>query len=166
MIIVFAYPQLKAVRPTLKNRKLFIYWIITNNILSRVRGSVTNNIGFWSGRMDLLALLLQLHFKLQSLITAHNRRLPRTHSVSFLDYERLPFQCSEVINSCDWPIYSFTNWFTLLLSNSVLWFTLPFVKVTLRLAVYSLSVRLGVKPLETHDKRFFFNWTLAVIVLM
>jgi hypothetical protein len=32
------------------------------------------------------------------------------------------------------------------------------VKVALRLAVYRQSVRLGVKPLETHDQRcFFFN---------
>jgi hypothetical protein len=30
------------------------------------------------------------------------------------------------------------------------------VKVTLRLAVYRQSVCLGVKPLETHDQRFFF----------
>jgi hypothetical protein len=30
------------------------------------------------------------------------------------------------------------------------------VKVTLRLAVYGQSVYLGVKPLETHDQRFFF----------
>jgi hypothetical protein len=29
------------------------------------------------------------------------------------------------------------------------------VRVTLRLAVYSQSVRLGVKPLETHDQSFF-----------
>jgi hypothetical protein len=29
------------------------------------------------------------------------------------------------------------------------------VKVTLRLAVYRQSVRLGVKPLETHDQTFF-----------
>jgi hypothetical protein len=28
-------------------------------------------------------------------------------------------------------------------------------KVTLRLAVYRQSVRLGVKPLETHDQIFF-----------
>jgi hypothetical protein len=39
------------------------------------------------------------------------------------------------------------------------------VKVTLRLAVCRQSVRLGVKPIETHDQRFFL-WTLAVIVLM
>jgi hypothetical protein len=31
------------------------------------------------------------------------------------------------------------------------------IKVTLRLAVYSQSIRLGVKPLETHDHSFFFN---------
>jgi hypothetical protein len=29
------------------------------------------------------------------------------------------------------------------------------VKVNLRLAVYRQSVRLGVKPLETHDQTFF-----------
>jgi hypothetical protein len=29
------------------------------------------------------------------------------------------------------------------------------VKVTLRLAVYRQSIRLGVKPLETHDQTFF-----------
>jgi hypothetical protein len=29
------------------------------------------------------------------------------------------------------------------------------VKVTLRLAAYRQSVRLGVKPLETHDQTFF-----------
>jgi hypothetical protein len=31
------------------------------------------------------------------------------------------------------------------------------VKVTLQLAVYRQSVRLGVKPLETHDQNSFFN---------
>jgi hypothetical protein len=31
------------------------------------------------------------------------------------------------------------------------------VKVTLRLMVYCQSVRLGVRPLETHDQRFFFQ---------
>jgi hypothetical protein len=29
--------------------------------------------------------------------------------------------------------------------------------VTLRLAVYRQSVRLGVKPLKTHDQSFFFQ---------
>jgi hypothetical protein len=31
------------------------------------------------------------------------------------------------------------------------------VKFTLRLAVYRQSVRLSIKPLETHDKRFLFQ---------
>jgi hypothetical protein len=31
------------------------------------------------------------------------------------------------------------------------------VKVTLRLAVYRQSLHLGVKPLETHEQRFFFS---------
>jgi hypothetical protein len=30
------------------------------------------------------------------------------------------------------------------------------IRVTLRLAVYGLSVRLGNEPLETHDPRIFF----------
>jgi hypothetical protein len=40
------------------------------------------------------------------------------------------------------------------------------VRVTLRLEVYRQSVRLGAKPLETHDQYFFINWTLTVIVLI
>jgi hypothetical protein len=40
------------------------------------------------------------------------------------------------------------------------------VKVTLRLAVYRRSVRLGVKPLENHDQRLFLieplqSWSLC-----
>jgi hypothetical protein len=31
------------------------------------------------------------------------------------------------------------------------------VRVTLRLAVYRQSVRLGDKPLEIHDQQFFFD---------
>jgi hypothetical protein len=31
------------------------------------------------------------------------------------------------------------------------------VKITLRLAVYRRSVRLGVKPVEIHDENFFYN---------
>jgi hypothetical protein len=40
-------------------------------ILSRVRGSVTNNNGFWIGWLDLLPLQLQL----QQIITVHNHWL-------------------------------------------------------------------------------------------
>jgi hypothetical protein len=48
-------------------------------ILSRVRGSVINNNGFWIGWLDLLALLLQL----QSIIRAHKRWLPKTRSIPY-----------------------------------------------------------------------------------
>jgi hypothetical protein len=51
----------------------------SNPTLSRVRGSVTNNNGFWIGWLDLLALLLQL----QPIITAHNQLLPKTRSVPY-----------------------------------------------------------------------------------
>jgi hypothetical protein len=38
--------------------------------------------------------------------------------------------------------------------------------VTLRLTIYRQSVRVGGKPLEAHEQRFFFrNWTHSVIVL-
>jgi hypothetical protein len=40
------------------------------------------------------------------------------------------------------------------------------VKVTLRLAVYRQSVRLGGKPLETHNQTFFFQLNSWTIVLM
>jgi hypothetical protein len=41
------------------------------------------------------------------------------------------------------------------------------IKDNLRLSVYRQSVHLAIKPLETHNQRpLFFNWTLAVIVLM
>jgi hypothetical protein len=35
------------------------------------------------------------------------------------------------------------------------------VKVNLQLVVYCQSVRLSIGPLETHDQRFFFRWTLV-----
>jgi hypothetical protein len=46
---------------------------------SRVRGSVTNNNGFWIGWFNLLALLLQL----QSIVTAHNQWLLKTRSIPY-----------------------------------------------------------------------------------
>jgi hypothetical protein len=46
-------------------------------LLSRVRGSVTNNNGLWIKWLGLLALLLQL----QSMITARNRWLCKTRSI-------------------------------------------------------------------------------------
>jgi hypothetical protein len=48
--------------------------------------------------------------------------------------------------------------YTVILSRFTIWSNYKIVKVTvtLRLAVYGQSVRLGVKPLETHYQRFFF----------
>jgi hypothetical protein len=37
------------------------------------------------------------------------------------------------------------------------------VKVTLRLAVYRQTVRLGVKPLETHDQIFFLFFSAELL---
>jgi hypothetical protein len=48
-------------------------------ILSRVRGSVTNNNGFWIGWLNLLTLLLQL----QLIITPHKQWLSKTRSISY-----------------------------------------------------------------------------------
>jgi hypothetical protein len=81
-------------------------------MLSRVWGSVTNNNGFWIGWLYLLVLLLQL------LVTAHNRWLPKTHSIpswitsvfsstvtdlheSHLSYELLPVNELHVLLSLD-----------------------------------------------------------------
>jgi hypothetical protein len=49
--------------------------------------------------------------------------------------------------------------------NSIPYLSLSESRVTLQLAVYHQSVHLGAKNLETQDQ-YFFNWTLAVIVLM
>jgi hypothetical protein len=48
-------------------------------ILSHVQGPVTNNNGFWTGWLDLLALLLQLHL----IITSHNGWLPKILSIPY-----------------------------------------------------------------------------------
>jgi hypothetical protein len=66
---------------------------------SRVRGSMTNNNGFWAEWLDLLALFLQL----QSITTAHNQWLPKTRFVfsstvtdSVLIYESVTTSASGV----------------------------------------------------------------------
>jgi hypothetical protein len=72
-------------------------WMFLRNILSRVRGSVTNDKCFWIGRLDLLALLLQLHL----IILTYNNSQSVTTSGSFrflLDYKRLPFHSGWLIN--------------------------------------------------------------------
>jgi hypothetical protein len=52
-------------------------------------------------------------------------------------------------------------------TNELNWTLKVKVKVTLRLAIYRQSVRLGAKPYETlMTIHFVFNWALAVIVLM
>jgi hypothetical protein len=47
-------------------------------ILSRVRGSVTNNNGFWTGCLDVLTPPLQL----KPITTAH-KLLPKTRSIPY-----------------------------------------------------------------------------------
>jgi hypothetical protein len=67
------------------------------NILSCVWGSVMNN-GFF-GLDDWIYWCCYYNYtKLQSLITAHNWWLPKAHSISFLDYENLPFHCGWLVN--------------------------------------------------------------------
>jgi hypothetical protein len=62
------------------------------NILSRVRGSVTNNNGFWIRWLNLLALILQ---SLLIILTYNNLRSMTVYDLiqSLLDYERLLFYC-------------------------------------------------------------------------
>jgi hypothetical protein len=129
------------------------------NILSRIRGSVTNNNGFWIGWLDLSALGLQL----QSIITSQ-------------DYECLLFHCDEwrTKNSSSlfllpwmtsvWritpPCVPHQSYFTTdgLPPISSFWRQVPFkvkVKVTLRLTV-SQSVCLGVEPRLGLMTRCFF----------
>jgi hypothetical protein len=48
-------------------------------VLSRVRGSMTNNNRFWIGLLNLLAIVLQF----QLIKTAHNQWLPKTRSISY-----------------------------------------------------------------------------------
>jgi hypothetical protein len=69
---------------------------------------VNDNIGFWIGRLDLLAFLLQI----QSIIRAHNQWLPKTRSI--------PYWTTSVFSStvtCFW----FTNRSLLLLRLPCEW---------------------------------------------
>jgi hypothetical protein len=65
-----------------------------------------------------------------------------------------PLQSSTELPSLNWTL-SLIN--QLLHFTSVTWTALIKVRVTLRLAVYRQSVRLGVRPLQTHDQRFFIT---------
>jgi hypothetical protein len=59
----------------MREKTLQITCMLKQNILSRVRGFVTNNNGFWICWLDLFAL------PLQSLIRAHNLWLSKTRSM-------------------------------------------------------------------------------------
>jgi hypothetical protein len=69
---------LKDITPRLKYPKTELVFY-AGIIVSRVRGSMTNNNGFWIGWLDLLALLLQL----LSILTAHNQWLSATRSIPY-----------------------------------------------------------------------------------
>jgi hypothetical protein len=56
-------------------KKLALHYL---NILSRIRGSVTNNNGFWIG---FIGTSLQL--RVQSTTTVYNPRLPTTRSIPY-----------------------------------------------------------------------------------
>jgi hypothetical protein len=94
-------------------------------MLSSVRGSVTNNNGFWIGWLDLLALRLQL----QPIITAHNQWPLTTRSIpywttrtfpsarltlfSFTDRSlllRLPWTTTVLWTNSDWLLLSVLTW--------------------------------------------------------
>jgi hypothetical protein len=72
--------------------------------------------------------------------------------------------------SCVWPLLAITRYHRLALTSDskiVCLECLYRVRVILWLAVYRQSVRLGIKPLETHVERFFFSTEpFAVIALM
>jgi hypothetical protein len=132
---------------------------------------VTNNTGFWIGWLDLLALLLQL----QPIIIVRYQWVPKTRSIltglrassllrdwlgsdlrigHFFSF-RCPLVDTPQLNTqlLNYHLNSLTNES---LMNSRIRVRVR-VRVTLRLAVYRQSVRLGAKPLETHDQRFFFQ---------
>jgi hypothetical protein len=112
-------------------------WISCNQSYCHVQGlRVTNKNGFWFGWLDWLVLLYNYN-QLQSLVTVHNRWLPKARSVSFLDYEHLLFHGGWLNNSCCWPIHSFTNWFTL-------WSLIHSASCESYITTYGHSVRLGI----------------------
>jgi hypothetical protein len=113
---------------------------------------------------------------LQSIITAHNRWLPKTRSIPYwttsvfsptvtdlvLIYQSATSSASVVrrLTLHRWTLswmnhddFSFTN--ELADNSSTNELIKVRVRVTLRLEVYRQSVRLGDKPLETHDQKFY-----------
>jgi hypothetical protein len=146
-----------------------IFWNTEN--LSCVCGSVTNNRGFWIGWLDLLTLFYSLSYS-QSVTTAHNQWLPKTRSIphwtasvfsstvtdSVLIYESVTSSASGVrwLTLHSWTLNSRANdesrlTCECLINDSRIRIGAR-VRDPLRLAVYRQSVRLGDKPLETHDQ--------------
>jgi hypothetical protein len=129
---------------------LLLLTLISVIILSWVYDCVTNNNGSW---LDLLT---------PSFINSRN------HKSQYLTINLLPRTRYILILTLRLTILSVVLGCTLYHNNSPTSSELPIpifypiakvkvkVKVTLRLAVYRQSVRLGVKPLETHDQIFFF----------
>jgi hypothetical protein len=179
--------KIGATTEKLKNTKLISTFVmpysydLTFEMKLSVRGSVTNNNGFWIGLLDLLALVLLW----QPIITAHSQWLPKTRSIPcwttgvfssavtdlVLIYESVTSSASVVrwLTLHSWPLNYWTA-FSIILRLNDEWTVLNSrirVRVTLRLAVYRQSVRLGDKPLETHDKVILFSkWTFAFIAFM
>jgi hypothetical protein len=93
--------------------KTAVHIHVKDIIFSRVRGSVTNNIGFCIGWFDLLALLLQL------LLTAHNRRLLKTSAI--------PSWTTSVFSSIMTDLHEWRLSYESLGDESCEWITCPFI---------------------------------------
>jgi hypothetical protein len=113
-------------------------------VLSRVRGSVTNNNGFWIGWLDLLTPFFYNHYNLKSIITTHNQWLPKIRSIPYwttsvffsivtdlvLIYESVTSSASVVrwLTLHSWtlnPAQLLNFWILLLLNHSIM--CLPFI---------------------------------------
>jgi hypothetical protein len=149
-------------------------WLLLK-ILSHVRGSVTNNNGFWIGWSDYWHLLLQSLSI--TVTTVHNQWLSKTRSIpncttsgfssAVTDLVQIYESVASSVFVVRWlTLHSWTlswtielNYWTLLRmpNNDSRINASVRARVTLRLAVYCQSVRLDDKPLETHDQNFYFS---------
>jgi hypothetical protein len=94
------------------------------------------------------------------LVTASNNDYSSASGLEVLSKRRLPsnffwYKCLTLRLAIISHTSQAINW------TLTVFFRLPYrtdlVRVTLRLAVYGQSVRLGDKPLETHDRHLFFH---------